>query len=275
MADDSRGGGDRQPKDPAATSLTINEVLMVVDKLPYLVLPEWYLPSEAEKEVLDSMQRNYRAEAKWLDGYFVGNNPDISDSDPALEFAYGSAVLERRLYDICLELVARGAVGGVTTENRSYAHLFLWGQLIVSKCRWTLKETNIPNMGGPNIRGKEADCKARSQAISAYSFSEKTRKHQRKSSGGDSRRVKLLKVAAIDTETEFWHWLHGQAWKLAKQDRYFRDNFWEPYLTAFASLNNAIKESESLQMKYVLPDDSVFTTRKGTRPPKGFGQKKC
>lgn len=50
MADPGRAGGDRQPTDPAATTLTINRVLMVVNELPYLVR---YLPSETEKEVLD------------------------------------------------------------------------------------------------------------------------------------------------------------------------------------------------------------------------------
>ena len=90
MTDDGRGGGDSHPKGPATTTITINQVLMVVYDLPYLVLPEWYLPLEKEKEVLDSMQRNYRAEVQWLDGYFAGRNPDISD--PALHLGYGAAV---------------------------------------------------------------------------------------------------------------------------------------------------------------------------------------
>lgn len=264
-----------QSKNLAVTSLTINQVLMVVYDLPYLVLPDWYLPSKEERKILDPMQRDYRAIVRWLDGYFSGRNPDLSD--PALYFGYGCAVLYRRLHDICFDLVARGAIEGITPENRNWFHLSLWSGAIVSQCQWVLKGKNIPNRDDPNIVGKEADCKTRSQAISAYSLSPKTQRHQRKPPGGDYQQVKLLKVdpGTFDTQTLFWHWLNGQAWKLAKRDKYFRDNFWEPYLTTFATLNNVVKDSDSFQIQYLLPNDTVFTTKKYRPLPRRRKQREC
>lgn len=255
--------------------ISLQEALDFICDMPDVLLRnyyDWFIPVNSEKEILQNINQEYREEAKWIAHYLFIDRGIPKDIDEGLSEA--KAKISIKQIDICYQLSQHSKICKDTFPVCEFNHLWLWAFLKLSSCLEDLRNKGIPD-GKPRIFGKEDRARYQTQSISKYSRSRKTIAYLRKDPSNEVPRLHFETVTPeeFDFQHNFHHFIHTCAYRLARKNKEFRFNYWEPYLQSLASFNNLVGQNPNIQSSYLMPDGKIFTTGKPKKIPKGFGVK--
>jgi hypothetical protein len=255
--------------------ISMQDALDFICDMPDVLLRnyyDWFIPVNSEKEILQNINQEYREEAKWIAHYLFIDRGIPKDIDEGLSEA--KARISIKQIDICYQLSQHSKTCKETFPICEFNHLWLWIFFKLSSCREDLRNKGILDTN-PTIVSKTNKGKYQTQSISKYALSDKTRVHQRKEPRNTKPRLEFQTVTPeeFDFQHNFHHFINTCAYRLARKNKEFRFNYWEPYLQSLASFNNLVGQNPNIQSSYLMPDGEIFTTGKRKKIPKGFGVK--
>lgn len=224
-------------------------------------LPTTESMSEDAMEMLDKIKEYYNNVAYWLAYYFLTKG----EIEKELNIDY--QLLESWLFHTNLIVFKEAAEDELAMlklikEYRPkswWAKTFddceqQWFRIAMSNCWKDLSEQNILGNGQPLEIGKTEYVRKARRIDKLFKNNTITRS---KAGDPDIDWTQNLETLFLD-----------DAARIASDDDYFRENYWEPYFKQRTQLWNEIEDNEQIQREWITPSGTKFVTGNGRRIPK-------